>query len=112
MFTRSYGKEPDERYLHRRQRSNHIPRRIRDINLVIKPSHQDEHKRMQRDHVGDKDVTAPGGDHPAVKDGGEHTVESGTLLDGADPEVECVHEEEDGDGFVVIRASDGSGDVA
>lgn len=112
MFTRSDGKEPNERNLHRRQRANHIPRRIRDVNLVTEPPHQNKHERMQRDHVGDEYVSAPCGDHPSVEDGGEHAPECGSLFNGADPEVECVHEEEDGDGFVVVGAGDGSGDVA
>jgi hypothetical protein len=112
MFTGTNGKEPNERNLHRSKRPNNIPRRIRDINLVAKPAHQDEHKRMQRNHIGDEDVSAPCCDHPSVKEGREHAPECGTLLDGADPEVEGVHEKEDGDGFVVVGAGDGSGDVA
>lgn len=67
---------------------------------------------MQWDHVGDEDVSTPGGDHPAIEEGGKHAPQGGALLDGADPEVKGEHEEEDGDGFVVVRARDGSRDVA
>jgi hypothetical protein len=112
MFTRSNGKEPNERHLHRSERPNNIPRRIRDVNLVAEPAHQDEHKRMERNHVGDEDVSAPCCDHPSVEECREHAPECGALFDGADPEVEGVHEEEDGDGFVVVGAGDGSGDIA
>mgnify|MGYP006950205360 CR=1 FL=1 len=75
-------------------------------------THQDEHERVKRDHIRDEDVSSPGGDHIAVKEGREHAPHGRALFNGADPEVKGIHEEEDGDSFVVIRAGDGSRDVA
>jgi hypothetical protein len=62
--------------------------------------------------VGDEDVTAPSCDHPSVKESSDHAVESATFLKGPDPEVEREHKQEDSNGFVVVGAGNGSGDVS
>jgi hypothetical protein len=112
VFTGPDRQEPDKGHLHTSQRPDHIPTRIRRIDPVTEPPHQNKHKHVQGYHIGDKDVSSPGGYHPSVEYGREGRVEGGTGLGGTDPEVEGEHEEEDGDGFVVVGTGDGSGDVA
>lgn len=67
---------------------------------------------MQGKQAGDEGVTSPRGNHVAVKEGAEGTPQHGALLQRLDPEVEGEDEQEDGDGLVVVAASDGTGDVA
>lgn len=62
--------------------------------------------------VGDEDVTTPSSDHPSIEQRGEHTVECTSLFECTNPQVKGEHEEEDGDGLVVIGTSDGSRNVA
>ena len=66
---------------------------------------------MERDHVRDKGVATPGGDHVKVEEGSDGTEKGATLLEGLDPSEKGEHEQEDGNGFVVVRAGDGTGNV-
>jgi len=56
----------------------------------------------RRHTVCDKDVSTPGSDHPAVKQGGEGPVRRASSLDCLDPEVEGKHEQEDRDSLVIV----------
>lgn len=40
------------------------------------------------------------------------TVERTSQLEGFDPEVECEHQQEDGDGFVVVGPRDGTRNIS
>ena len=106
------GLEADEGDLHTGECPNNIPGGVTDVKLVVESAHQSENQGVQRDHVGDEHVSTPSGDHVEVEHAGEHAVERAAVLHGFDPEVEGEHEEEDGDGFVVVGAGDGAGDVA
>jgi hypothetical protein len=119
--------EFDERDLHRRDRADDVPGRVRDVQSVCVSSHQDEDKGVEWDHcglavidtfwawrrtVGDEDVSSPSGHHPTIEQRGHHSPERTALLHCLDPEVERGHEEEDGNRFVVIRSCDRSRDVS
>jgi len=66
---------------------------------------------VKRDHVGDEDVSSPSCHHVEVEERCTDSPESASVLESFDPEVESDHQKEDGDGFVIVRPSDGSGNV-
>ena len=84
---------------------------------------------MERDHVCNECITTwvelitrygnkilkkhtPGSDHVKVEYSGDGTEESTSELESLDPGIESEHEEENSDGFVVVGASYGTGDVS
>ena len=66
---------------------------------------------MQGKQAGDEGVTSPGGNHVSVEESAEGTPQHRPLFQRFDPKVEGEDEQEDGDGLVVVAASDGTGDV-
>jgi len=67
---------------------------------------------VQRDQICDEDISAPRADHVAVEQGCESSPHDTPHLHGLDPEVEGVHQQEDGNGLVVIAPRYGTRDVA
>ena len=59
---------------------------------------------MQGNHIRDEYITTPSSDHVKVEQTACDAPERGAVLHGLDPEVEGDHEQEDGNGFVVVRA--------
>jgi hypothetical protein len=74
---------------------------------------------MEGNHVGDKNITTyfwtqsifstgweiertPGSNHVEVEHSSESAKESAPDLQGADPEEESDHKEENGDGFIIV----------
>lgn len=55
-----------------------------------------------------KGIRAPCSNHVKVKDASNGTEKCTALLERLDPVEKGEHEEEDGDGFIVVRASDGT----
>ena len=72
--------------------------------------HEDEY--MEGDEVDEEDVAAPGGHHVEVGDAAEAGPVDVARLDALDPEVVGEEHAEDGDGLVIVAASDTPGDVA
>jgi len=112
MLRCPHGLKADERHLHRGEGTNRVPAGVGDIEPGRKAAHEDEHKGVQRDHIGNEDVSSPRCDHIEVEDGGNGAVECRTLLHGTDPGPECEHEEEDSDRLVVVGSGNGTGDIA
>ena len=57
VLRRANGLEADKWYLHTCQRSNGIERRVREVESRGIATHEDEDKRMKRDHVRYEDVS-------------------------------------------------------
>jgi len=105
------GQETDKGNLHARKRAQRVPGRVADVQTRAVSAHAQQNKDVQREQVGDEDVTTPGRDHVSVEEGSKGTPHDGALLDTLDPQVEGEDEEEDGNGFVVVTASNGTRDV-
>lgn len=105
------GQETNEGNLHTRKRAECIPRSVADVEPGAVASHADQHEGVQRQQVGDEDISTPCGDHVAVEQRGQRAPEHGTLLDSLDPQVEGEDEEEDGDSLVVVATSNRTRDV-
>ncbi len=60
---------------------------------------------MQWEQVGNEDVSTPGRDHVPVEERGQRAPESGSVLQGFDPEEEGEDKQKDCNCFVVIAAS-------
>lgn len=106
------GQEANEGDLEAGHRSEGIPRRVRDIEPGAVPSHADQHESMEGQQAGDEGVSSPRGHHVAVEEGAESAPKHGALLQSLNPEIEGEDQEKDGDGLVIVAASDRPGDVA
>lgn len=111
MVTVADGKETDKGNLHARKRAERVPGGVADVQTRAVPAHAQQDKDVQREQVGDEDITTPGRDHVSVEESSEGAPHDGTLLDTLNPQVEGEDEEEDGNGFVVVAASNGTRDV-
>ena len=112
MVTVADGQEADKRNLHACKRAERVPGRVADVQTRAISAHAQEDKDVEREQVGDEDVTTPGRDHVAVEEGSKGAPHDRSLLDTLDPQVEGEDEEEDGNGFVVVTASNGTRDVS
>lgn len=97
--------------LHTSKRAQRVPGGVADVETRAVSSHAQQDKDVEREQVGDEDVTTPGRDHVTVEKSSKGTPHDGTLLDTLDPQVEGEDEEEDGNGFVIVTASHGTRDV-
>lgn len=105
------GQETNKGNLHARKRAERVPSGVADVQTRAVSAHAQQDKDVQREQVGDEDVTTPCRDHVSVEEGSKGTPHDGTLLDTLDPQVEGEDEEEDGNGFVVVTASNRTRDV-
>lgn len=85
MLAASDGQETHEGNLHASKRTERIPRGIADIETRAVASHADEHESVQRQQVGNENVSTPSGDHVAVEERTERTPESRSVLQSLDP---------------------------
>jgi len=127
VFAGADGLESDEGDLHTRKRANGIPRRVGDVETAGESSHQDKYQGVQRNHVCDECVATcvrsirnttgqlarrtPSCHHVEIEKSGKGSEESAAEFERLDPAVECKHEEEDGDSFIVVGTSDGTRNV-
>jgi hypothetical protein len=100
--------EADKRNLHTGQCTKSKPRGVADIKPGRVTAHEDQHQGMQGQQIGDEDIASPSRNHVAIKECRQGTPSDGTFLDSLDPEIEGEDEKEDGNGFVIIAASNGS----
>ena len=73
-------------------------------------NHEGEH--VEGYEVDEKDVSAPGGDHVEIRQWAESRPVDRAGFDGLDPEVVGEEHAENGDPFIVVRASHRPTDVA
>jgi hypothetical protein len=106
------GQEANEGDLHTCERTECIPRSVADVEPRAVPAHADQDESVQRQQVGDEDVSTPGRDHVSVEQRSHCAPEHGAELDRLDPQVEGEDEQEDGNGLVVVAAGHGARDVA
>lgn len=66
---------------------------------------------MQRDKIDNEYITSPCGHHVKVCEGSQTRPEEGTSLHGLDPQIVGQQQREDGYTFVIVRTSDGTGNV-
>lgn len=104
--------EPDKWNLHAGQSSQGIPRIIADIQARAVPSHTDKDDNMERDKVGDEDISAPSRNHVSVGQRGQCSPHDRAILDRLNPEVEGKDKEEDCNSFIVVAACDRTGNIA
>lgn len=87
----SDGEELHEGDLHGGDSSNDVPGGVSGVKSVVEPAHDNQNEGVQRNHyeaisrhfqlrvarhtVGDENVTTPCSDHPAIKQGSDHTPE-------------------------------------
>lgn len=103
--------ETNKGNLHTGKRAEAVPGGVRDVQPRAVPSHTDENECVQREQVGDKDVSAPGGHHVTVKQSSQGSPSHGTQFQTLDPQEEGEDQQEDGNGLVVVTTSHGTGDV-
>ena len=106
VLGRTHGLEPDKGDLHASERSDRVERRVRHVQPLAKAAHEDEHQGVQRDHVGDKHVATPRGNHVKVRERCEHAKEHAAVAHRAHPQIEREQQQKDGDGLVIVRACD------
>lgn len=106
------GKETNKGDLHARERAESVPGGVADVESGAVPSHADQDKGVQRQQVGDEDVASPRRNHVSVEEGSQSTPGDGAQLQTLDPQEEGEDQQEDGNGLVVVTASNGTRDVA
>lgn len=111
MLATANGEETDERNLHTRKRTQSVPRSVANVQPWAVSSHTDENESVQRQQVGNEDITTPRRHHVSIEQGSAGAPEHGSVLDSLDPEVKGKDEEEDGNGLVVITSCHGSRNV-
>lgn len=111
MLATPDGQETDKGNLHARQCSQSVPSGVADVQPRAETSHADQNEGMQRQQVGDEDVSTPSANHVSVEQGSQASPHNASDLDGLDPEVEGEDKQEDGNGLVIVTAGDGSRDV-
>jgi hypothetical protein len=112
MFRCADGLKPDKGDLHGGECSEGIVRTIRDVETGRVTTHEEQDKGVEGEQVCDEDVSSPCGDHVKVKEGGESSPKGTSCFEGTDPEEEGEHEQENGNGFVVVGSCHRSRDVA
>ena len=85
MLTATNGQETDEGNLHARKCAQRIPRSIADVKTRAVPPHADQHECVQRQQVGNEDITTPRRHHVSVEQRRERTPEHRPVLDRLDP---------------------------
>ena len=106
------GQETDKGNLHAGQCSQCIPTGIRNVKPSAVAAHADENKGVKRKETGDEGITTPGSNHVTVKEGAKSSPEHGSELQSLNPQVEGEDQKENGNGFVVVAASNRARDVA
>lgn len=112
VVTAANGQETNKRNLHARQSPEGIPRRVADIQTRAVAAHADKHKNVQRNQVGNKNISTPCRHHVAVEQGSQRPPHDGSILDCLDPEVEGEDQEEDGDSLIIVTSGDRSRDIS
>lgn len=112
MLARANGQEVDEWDLHGSQHTDGIPSGVCDIESVAVSSRDAENNTMQGDKVSYEGIATPGGRHPVVEESTQASPQNGALLDSSDPEEVGEDQEENGDGLIIVAASNRSRDVA
>lgn len=112
MLATPNGQETNEGNLHASQRSQGVPSRVADIKPRAETTHADQHKGVQREQVCNENVSTPCADHVTVEESRQASPHNASNLDGLDPQVEGEDQEENGNGFVVVAAGDGSRDIS
>ena len=108
MLATPDGQETNERNLHASQRSKSVPSGVADVQPRAETAHANQHEGVQRQQVGNENVSTPCADHVSVEESREASPHNASDLDGLDPQVEGEDQEENGDSFVVVAASDGT----
>lgn len=111
MLARLDWQEADKGNLHAGQCPQRIPSGIADIEAGAVPAHADENEGMHGEETGDEGVSTPRRHHVSVKQCAEGSPKHGAQLERLDPQIKGEDEKEDGNGFVVVAAGDGSRDV-
>ena len=79
---------------------------------MVEATTHHEREHMEGYEVDEKDVSAPGGDHVEIRQWAEGRPVDRAGFDGLDPEVVGEEHAENGDPFIVVRASHRPTDVA
>lgn len=103
--------EPDKWNLHAGESPQSKPCTIADVHARAVSSHANKDEDMQRDEVGDEDISTPRRNHVSIEQRRQRTPHDRTILDCLDPEEEGEHQKENGNGFVVVAASNRTGDI-
>lgn len=103
--------ESNEWNLHASQCTKRIPSGVADIEPRAVPSHTDQDEGVQREQVGDENVTTPSRDHISIEQCTKRRPHRRTLFQALDPKIEGKDEQENGDGFVIVTSGNGSGDI-
>lgn len=104
--------ETNKRNLHAGKRSESIPCRIAHIQAGAVSAHADQDERMHGEKTGNESISSPGRHHVTVEEGTKGAPEHRTKLESLDPQVERKYEKENGNGLVIVAASNRSRDVA
>ena len=106
------GQESHKRNLHACNRSKRIPCRVADVQSRAVSPHADQDESVQWQHVCDEDISTPRCNHVSVEQCTERTPHDRTFFHALDPKIEGKDQQKDGNGFVVVTSSHGSGDVS
>lgn len=66
---------------------------------------------MERNQIGNEHISTPGRHHVPIEQSCQGTPHDRSVLHSLDPEEECKDEKEDGNCFVIVTSSHGTGDV-
>lgn len=102
------GEEANKRNLHAGQCSQSVPGGVADIEARAVSAHADQSQGVHREETGDEGVSTPRCHHVTVEQSAEGSPKHGTQLKSLDPQVEGEDKKEDGDGFVIVAAGNGS----
>jgi len=112
MLTGADRLETNEGDLHTRKSPNSVPGRVPYVEAVREPAHEYEDESVQGYHVRNKHVSTPSCDHVEIKYCSDGTEQCAPLLQGFNPAEEGEHEEEDGNGFVIVGTCDRTRNIA
>lgn len=112
MLATPNGQETHKRNLHASEGAQRIPRRVANIQPGAIPAHADEHKRMQRQQIGNEHITTPRANHVPIEERTHGAPKHGAILDRLDPQEEGEDEQENSNGLVVVATGHGARNVS
>jgi hypothetical protein len=107
-----HGLEADEAHLHRQQRSDRVERAVGNVQARRVAAGEQQEERVHGNQVDDEHVASPRRHHVKVRQRSRRTPEQRAGLDTAYPQKVRNDQCEDGNAFVIERASNRARDVA
>mmetsp|Transcript_41469 Transcript_41469/g.71933 ORF Transcript_41469/g.71933 Transcript_41469/m.71933 type:complete len:461 (-) Transcript_41469:228-1610(-) len=100
-----------KRHGHGHQRAQRVEHRVGDVEARGIATTDNHNHREDGDNVDNKHIPTPRGDHVIVRQGAHAGPHHRAGMHGFHPQVEGENQRKDGHTFVIVRTTDGSGNI-